>query len=133
MTLVVRALFFTQTQLNELVPKIDKRIVITLSAELEIEDRAVEVERSVQVVNFEHDVIDSEGARFPDSLFHQSREKLIFNNDFASDDAVSGSRRHQSDFLVHNVKAGHRNLLRQPLLKIVVNLHLRSALPFPPR
>jgi hypothetical protein len=58
MALGIRHLGSTERELDELVAEIDERVVIALAAELEVENRAVKLQRFVQVVDFKDDVID---------------------------------------------------------------------------
>jgi hypothetical protein len=48
---LIRPLGFAETQLDELIPEIDEGIVIALATQCKVEDRSVELERSIEVVH----------------------------------------------------------------------------------
>src|ERR671925_2114814 len=60
MALVIRTLRLAETQLDELIAEIDEGVVIALAAQGKVEYRAIKLERSVQIADFQDDVIDSQ-------------------------------------------------------------------------
>ncbi len=60
MARAVRFLRPAEAQLNELIAHVDKGVMLILSTQGELEDFPVKIQRLIEIVDFQHDVIDAE-------------------------------------------------------------------------
>src|SRR5215475_6571945 len=63
MTSVIGGLPASPLQGDELIPQIDERGILALTAQLEVEEASVERERFLDITDFERDVVYADGAR----------------------------------------------------------------------